>query len=181
MSRLLSIQPITVWFTGLSGAGKSTLAEHLQIALSNTGRTVVVLDGDVIRKGISRDLGFDAPSRTENLRRIAHIAKLLNEQGIDVICAAISPLTCDRSLAQSIIGSDAYFEIYVSTPLETCEQRDPKGLYKLARAGKIEQFTGISAPYEIPLDTLTINTATITVSDAVQNIMTSLQSFLNFR
>ncbi|MES2207129.1 MAG: adenylyl-sulfate kinase [Pseudomonadota bacterium] len=177
-SLFYSASPFTVWFTGLSGAGKSTLAEKLQSTLSDKGRIAMILDGDVIRKGISQDLGFDASSRAENLRRIAHMAKLLNRQGVDVICATISPLTSDRLLAQSIIGS-SYIEIYVSTPLETCEQRDPKGLYKLARAGKIKEFTGISAPYDPPLDAININTVTTTASEAIQNIIRALDPFLN--
>lgn len=166
----------TVWFTGLSGAGKSTLAEALRLKLLAQGRQVVVLDGDVVRKGVSNDLGFDAASRTENLRRVACIAKLLNEQGIFVICATISPLESDRDSASTIIGSDAYAEIYVSTPLAVCEQRDPKGLYRLARSGKIENFTGISAPYEEPLESsMVVNTAETSLGDSVQNIIEALR------
>jgi len=173
-SSSITAQPLTIWFTGLSGAGKSTLAEQLHSTLSNQGHAVVILDGDIVRKGVSNDLGFDAASRTENLRRIAHIAKLLNDQGLHVICATISPLESDRALAQTIIGPDAYVEIYVSTPLEICEQRDPKGLYKLARSGKIEHFTGISAPYEIPSTSMAINTSETTPAEAIQKIMTKL-------
>jgi adenylylsulfate kinase len=154
---------MTFWLTGLSGSGKSTLAHRLRERLIAHNVVSVLLDGDVVRTGISNDLGYDAASRTENLRRIACMAQLLNAQGVMVICATISPLESDRAMARTIIGSDRFKELYVSTPLHVCEERDPKGLYRRARAGEIPNFTGISAVYEVPshpdrvLDTVTMS------------------------
>jgi bifunctional enzyme CysN/CysC len=154
------------WLTGLSGAGKSTLAMAAQRELFNRGRQVVVLDGDNLRHGLNRDLGFSAADRLENIRRIAEVAKLMANAGQIVIVSAISPLKRHRDLARSIIGAD-FHEIHVHADLATCESRDPKGLYERARAGKIAEFTGISAPYEIPAQpALAIDTATLPLQDA---------------
>lgn len=139
----------TIWFTGLSGAGKSTLANALEKRLAALGKHTMLLDGDNIRMGLNRNLGFSETDRIENIRRIAEVAKLMNEAGLIVLTAFISPFANDRRRAKEIIG-DAFTEVYVSTPLEECASRDVKGLYAAAKAGKIEQFTGISSPYEVP-------------------------------
>ena len=139
----------TIWFTGLSGSGKSTLANALEKRLAALGKHTMLLDGDNIRMGLNRNLGFSETDRIENIRRIAEVAKLMNEAGLIVLTAFISPFANDRRRAKEIIG-DAFTEVYVSTPLEECASRDVKGLYAAAKAGKIEQFTGISSPYEVP-------------------------------
>jgi adenylylsulfate kinase len=141
----------TVWLTGLSGAGKSTLACALEGRLIGAGRMAYVLDGDNLRLHLNRDLGFSPSERQENIRRSAEVARLMNDAGLIVICAFISPLRSDREMARQIIGADNFVETYISTPCTVCEERDPKGLYKKARAGLIPEFTGISAPYEVPL------------------------------
>ena len=139
-----------LWFTGLSGSGKSTLANATEHQLHKLGYKTMVLDGDNIRMGLCKDLGFSDADRKENIRRIAEVAKLFAESGTIVLTAFISPFIADRDEARSIIGDD-FIEIFVDTPLEICEQRDPKGLYKRARAGHIKGFTGIDSPYEAPL------------------------------
>lgn len=140
----------TLWLTGLSGAGKSTLAEAAATALQAQGRACTVLDGDVLRRGLCRDLGYSAADRQENQRRIAEVARLLNQAGLVVIVAVIAPSAADRAMARDIIGT-AWREVHVATPLTVCEQRDPKGLYRRARAGELAQFTGVSAGYDVPL------------------------------
>ncbi len=155
-----------LWLTGLSGAGKSTLAMAAQTALFSRGRQVAVLDGDNLRHGLNRDLGFSAEDRSENIRRLAEVAKLMTENGLIVIVSAISPLREHRDLARAIVGA-GYYEVHVQADLATCEGRDPKGLYKRARAGEIAQFTGISAPYEAPLQpALAIDTARLSLVNA---------------
>jgi adenylyl-sulfate kinase len=152
----------TMWMTGLSGAGKSTLAQELC-----NGNTVV-LDGDVVRTGLCKDLGFSDADRAENIRRIAEVAKLMNLAGLNVIVACISPFAADRAKAKTIIGADNFIELYLSASLETCEKRDVKGLYAKVRSGNLSNFTGISAPYEAPLHAdITIDTANYTINDAV--------------
>lgn len=148
-----------LWFTGLSGSGKSTIAELLERQLYTEGKVVKVLDGDNIRAGINNNLGFSEADRTENIRRIAEVAKLFVDMGVVVICSFISPTRAIRAQAQTIIGAEDFVEIYVDTPLEVCEARDVKGLYGKARRGEIKNFTGIDAPYEAPLQpSLTIPT-----------------------
>lgn len=144
-------RPATIWLTGLSGAGKSTLACALERRLLQAGRSACVLDGDNLRHGLNSDLGFSAQDRKENIRRSAEVARLMNDAGLIVLCAFISPLRTDRDMARRIIGDARFVEIHVSTPRSVCEERDPKGLYKKARAGLIPEFTGVSAPYEAPL------------------------------
>jgi len=144
--------PRVLWLTGLSGAGKSTLATALHRRLVDAGRQAVVLDGDVVRAGLCRGLGFSPEDRRENIRRVAEVAKLMREAGLVVICALISPLRDDRAMARDIVGAASFREVYVATPLEVCERRDPKGLYRNARAQSLTQFTGVSAPYEEPLE-----------------------------
>lgn len=140
----------TVWFTGLSGSGKSTLASLLEKQLFEEGRQVYILDGDNIRTGLNKDLDFTDEGRKENIRRIAEVARLFNDAGVVVLTAFISPFREDRELARSIIGSDHFIEAWVNTPLEVCEARDVKGLYKKARNGEIRHFTGIDSPFEAP-------------------------------
>ncbi len=148
---LLGQKPVTLWFTGLSASGKSTIGFALENELINQGHACYVLDGDNIRHGINRDLGFSPADRKENIRRIAEIAKLMNDAGLIVITAFISPYREDRDAARKIIGEDNFFEVYVDTPIEECRKRDPKGLYKKADAGEIPEFTGVNSPYEPPV------------------------------
>ncbi len=148
---LLRQQPATVWLTGLSGAGKSTLAYALEARLIADGHPCVVLDGDNIRHGLNQDLGFSPRDRSENIRRVAEVARLFNEAGLIVITAFISPYRADRDLARRIIGDDHFIETWLDAPLQECERRDPKGLYAKARAGQLPDFTGVSAPYEAPV------------------------------
>ncbi|MDT8390946.1 MAG: sulfate adenylyltransferase subunit CysN [Lentisphaeria bacterium] len=140
-----------VWLTGLSGSGKSTIAQELEKQLTAHGRLAFILDGDNIRHGLNRDLGFSAEDRTENIRRVAEVAKLMCDAGVIVITAFISPLISDRDNARTIVGAERFTEVFIDTPIDICERRDPKGLYKKARTGDIPQFTGVSAPYEPPV------------------------------
>lgn len=148
-----------IWLTGLSGAGKSTLAKALMQEFEKLEIPVVLLDGDIIRRGLSNDLGFTIAERKENIRRVAEIAKLLVDSGVHAICPLISPTIELRMMAKSIIGLKNFIEIYVDTPLGTCIERDAKGLYIKALKGEIENFTGIGSPYEAPTSPdLNINT-----------------------
>ena len=140
----------TWWLTGLSGAGKSTLARSLATALRGRQQPVCVIDGDELRAGLCQDLGFDTASRAENVRRAAHMARLLNDNGVHAVVALISPDTDARALAYTTIGRGRCVEVHVNTPLAVCEQRDPKGLYARARAAQLAQMTGVQAPYEPP-------------------------------
>ena len=172
---LLNQQGATLWLTGLSGSGKSTIARQLERELIDMGHACYILDGDNVRHGLNRDLGFSAEDRTENLRRIAEVARLFNDAGIIVITAFISPTVEDRKGAREIIG-DGFVEVFVDTPLDVCEQRDPKGLYKKARAGEIQQFTGISAPYEAPTEPeISLKTADMPVEASVDAIVAKLR------
>ena len=166
---ILKQSPKTIWFTGLSASGKSTLAFALEAELIRQGHLCYVLDGDNIRHGLSNNLSFTREDRTENIRRIAEVAKLMNDAGLIVISAFISPFLQDRKMAQDIIGKDLFREVYVSTSINVCETRDPKGLYKKARAGAIVNFTGVGSPYEPPLNpSLSINTSKIDLSAATK-------------
>jgi adenylylsulfate kinase len=169
---LLGQTALTIWFTGLSASGKSTLAFALERALYVAGKICYVLDGDNFRHGLSRDLGFSDLDRTENIRRTAEVAKLMNDAGLIVITAFISPLRADREIAKAIIGDKQYLEIYVSTSIEVCESRDPKGLYEKARIGLVKEFTGVSAPYEPPENpTLTLDTDIISKEMSLEAIL----------
>jgi bifunctional enzyme CysN/CysC len=148
--RLLGQTPVTIWLTGLSGSGKSTIAYGVEARLIAQGHACAVLDGDNMRHGLNRDLGFAPEDRAENIRRVAEVARLMNDAGLIVITSFISPYAADRSNARQIIGSERFIETYVDVPVEECERRDPKGLYAKARAGLIPDFTGVSAPYEPP-------------------------------
>jgi len=143
-------KPCILWFTGLSGSGKSTIANALEAKLHNNKNFTYLLDGDNIRHGLNSNLGFDDISRVENIRRVGEVAKLFVDSGQIVLTAFISPFRAYRELVRNLVEKDEFVEIFIDTPLEVCENRDPKGLYKKARAGKIENFTGINSPYEAP-------------------------------
>jgi bifunctional enzyme CysN/CysC len=143
-------KPCVLWLTGLSGAGKSTIADLVEQSLHRLGHHTIVLDGDNVRHGLNRDLGFTDEDRVENIRRVAEVAKLMVEAGLIVIVSFISPFRGERRMARDLVGKDEFIEIYVDTPLDVCETRDPKGLYKLARAGKLPNLTGIGSAYEPP-------------------------------
>jgi bifunctional enzyme CysN/CysC len=164
-----------IWFTGLSGSGKSTLANALEVALHHHSLHTYLLDGDNVRLGLNKDLSFSVDDRAENIRRIAELAKLMMDAGLIVITAFISPFQREREMACQLIGKDNFFMVYVNTPLEMCEQRDPKGLYKKARAGQITDMTGINSPYEAPVNPeFTINTSTGSASNLMASLISSL-------
>jgi adenylyl-sulfate kinase len=171
-TQLFRDAPRTLWLTGLSGAGKSTLAYGLESRLLQEGRPCYVLDGDNLRHGLNRNLGFSSADRSENIRRIAEVAHLMNRAGLIVIAALISPMEADRHMARDIIGKTLFYEIYVSTPVATCERRDPKGLYKRARAGDLLEFTGVSAPYQAPsCPAVTVDTTTAPIEQSIIKIL----------
>src|SRR5262245_30781493 len=151
---LLKQKGATIWFTGLSGSGKSTIAFTLEHALVQNGHLAYVLDGDNVRHGLNKNLGFSAPDREENIRRIGEVAKLFADAGVVVMTSFISPYREDRDAVRALHAAAGlpYVEIHVDTPIETCEQRDPKGLYKKARAGELKNFTGVDDPYEAPVN-----------------------------
>lgn len=168
----------TIWFTGLSGSGKSTLANEVEKRLVSMGKHTMLLDGDNVRMGLNNNLGFSDEDRVENIRRIAETAKLMNDAGLIVLTAFISPFKKDRRNANKIIGED-YIEVFVSTPLEECEKRDIKGLYKKARDGVIKEFTGISSPYEEPENpSITVDTTNRSLNESVDLVMKQLERFL---
>lgn len=168
-------QPRVIWLTGLSGAGKSTIADSLEQALVADGYHTYLLDGDNVRMGLCRDLGFSDADREENIRRIAEVARLFADAGLIVITAFISPFRRDRALARDIIGAETFIEVFVDTPLSECERRDPKGLYGKARAGMIKNFTGIDSAYERPeAADVRINTLDCDLGSAVLRIVERL-------
>ncbi|HUS23688.1 MAG TPA: adenylyl-sulfate kinase [Candidatus Binatia bacterium] len=153
-------KPCAIWLTGLSGSGKSTMANALEVRLFEQGHHSYLLDGDNVRMGLNKDLGFSDAERVENIRRIGEVAKLFVDAGLIVLTAFISPFKADRQLVRALFKPGEFVEVYVKAPLDVCETRDPKGLYKKARAGQIKQFTGIDSPYEAPdAAELTIDTA----------------------
>lgn len=169
-------QPKTIWMTGLSGSGKSTLANELEKRLVALGKHTMLLDGDNVRMGLNKNLGFKEADRIENIRRISEVAKLMNDAGLIVITSFISPYVRDRRKAKEIIGEDSFIEVYVSTPLEECEKRDVKGLYKKARAGEIPNFTGISSPYEVPEHPdVTIDTSSMPLEECVDALLKQIE------
>jgi adenylylsulfate kinase len=160
-----------IWFTGLSGSGKTTIAKGLEKLLFSKGFFVQVLDGDNVRTGISNNLGFSVEDRFENIRRISECAKLFLDAGIITICSFVSPTQKIRAIPEGIIGLDDFVEVYVNTPIEICEQRDVKGLYKKARAGEIKDFTGIDSPFEPPkAPALDLRTAEQTIEQSVDTV-----------
>ncbi|MEG1616888.1 MAG: adenylyl-sulfate kinase [Bacteroidales bacterium] len=167
--KLLGQKSKVIWFTGLSGSGKSTLAIALERELNQRGLLCYLLDGDNIRTGINNNLGFSEEDRTENIRRIAEVSKLFVDCGVITLAAFISPTNEIRGNAAQIIGEENFVEVFVSTPLEVCEQRDIKGLYKKARAGEIKNFTGISSPFEAPENpALSIDTSAYDMAKCVE-------------
>lgn len=160
------------WFTGLSGSGKSTIAHKVEKALFDEGRKAYVFDGDNVRHGLCGDLSFSREARAENIRRIAEVTKLFVENGIICMCAFITPLKSDRDRVRDIVGEGDFHEVYISCPVEVCEERDVKGYYKLAREGKIKNYTGISAPYEEPKNAdIVIRSDCTSIDDSVQQVL----------
>ncbi|WP_246693861.1 adenylyl-sulfate kinase [Methylobacterium sp. WL18] len=173
--RRLGQRPVIAWLTGLSGSGKSSIANAVDRKLTQAGRATMVLDGDNLRHGLNRDLGFTASDRIENIRRAAETAKLMAEAGVVTIVSLISPFREERAAARAIAGDIEFLEVFVDTPLGICEARDPKGLYERARSGKIPHFTGISAPYEAPAEPdLTLVTAGRGVAASAQPLVQTL-------
>lgn len=164
--------PVVIWMTGLSASGKSTIADALDIALQEQGRITAIIDGDSVRGGLCRDLGFTDSDRDENIRRVAEVARLMLEAGLIVIVALISPSSASRHFARSIIGNEFFVEVHVDAPLETAEKRDPKGLYKKARAGLIKNFTGIDSRYDVPVfPEVHLDTQALSVEQSVATIL----------
>ena len=165
-----------LWFTGLSGSGKSTLANAVNAALFERGLTTYVLDGDNVRHGLCKDLGFSDADREENIRRIGEVAKLFLDAGVIVLTAFVSPFRADRDKARDLVEEGDFFEIFCAADLEVCESRDPKGLYAKARSGVIKEFTGISSPYEAPdAPELKIDTGAEELADSVEMVIKALQ------
>jgi adenylylsulfate kinase len=174
--KLLRQRGVTVWLTGLSGSGKSTLAVAAERQLVSRGRLAYVLDGDNIRHGLNKNLGFGPADRTENIRRIGEVAKLFTDVGVIVFTSFISPYRADRDAVRGLMGDGDFIEVFVDASVETCEGRDVKGLYAKARAGQIPEFTGISAPYEAPLrPELVLDTNRQTVDESVGAILRHLE------
>jgi adenylylsulfate kinase len=177
-AQLLSQKGCTIWFTGMSGSGKSTLAFTLEHALVQAGRLAYVLDGDNIRHGLNKNLGFSAADREENIRRIGEVAKLFADAGLITMTSFISPYRKDRDLVRELHKAEnlPFIEVFVNTPIDTCEQRDPKGLYKKARAGQLKGFTGVDDPYEEPLSPeLKIDCTSTSPQDATILLVNYLQ------
>jgi adenylyl-sulfate kinase len=167
--------PAVVWLTGLSGSGKSTIAAALERRLLDKGFKAYLLDGDSIRSGLNKDLGFSEDDRKENIRRIGEVCKLMHDAGLIVITAFISPFSADRDFVRTLIPKHGFSEVYVNASLEACEKRDVKGLYQKARKGIISQFTGIDSPYEVPsCPDLTLNTETESEDRSVENVLNYL-------
>ena len=168
-------RPCIIWFTGLSGSGKSTIANALEQHLAAAGQHTYLLDGDNVRHGLNQDLGFTDEDRVENIRRVGEVAALFVDAGLIVIAAFISPFRSERELVRNLVDSDEFIEVYMSTPLATCEQRDPKGLYGRARAGLIRNFTGIDSAYQPPETAdLVLDTSSDDVQSCVSRLLTVL-------
>jgi adenylylsulfate kinase len=179
---LLNQRGLAVWMTGLSGSGKTTIAIALEQLLHERGHITQILDGDNIRVGINRDLGFSEADREENIRRIAEVTKLFVNCGIITINCFVSPTIALRNKAKEIIGSDDFVEVFINTPFDICEQRDVKGLYKKARAGEIKNFTGLDAPFEAPISYfIDITTADRSVEACAAQILQTIEPRINFR
>jgi adenylylsulfate kinase len=173
-SSLKTQKPCILWFTGLSGSGKSTIANAVEAKLNLTKKHTYLLDGDNIRTGLNHGLSFSDEDRVENIRRIGEVAKLFVDAGVIVLSAFISPFQEDRDRVRELVEEDEFIEVFIDTPLEVCESRDPKGLYKKARAGEIPDFTGISSPYEAPKN------AEITVKTNTKDIETCADEIINY-
>jgi bifunctional enzyme CysN/CysC len=169
-------KPCVVWFTGLSGAGKSTIANLVDAELLALGHHTCLLDGDNVRRGLNRDLGFTPEDRTENVRRLAEVARLMADAGLMVLVACISPTAAERQMARELVGTDEFVEVFVDTPLAVAEARDPKGLYKKARRGEVKDFTGIGSPYETPAHPdLRIDTTRVSARQACECVLERLR------
>lgn len=180
--RLLNQKPKLIWFTGLSGSGKSTLAIQLEAQLHALGFKTYLLDGDNVRAGLNKDLSFTDDGRIENIRRIGEVSKLMLDAGIVALSAFISPFDSDRRQVKAIVGAENYIEVFVDTPLEVCEQRDVKGLYKKARAGEVKNFTGIDSPYEEPKQAdITIRTHEMSVEESVERLLNVVLPRISFK
>ncbi len=167
--------PVVLWFTGLSGSGKSTVANAVESKLLSLGKHSYLLDGDNVRHGLNKDLGFSDDDRVENIRRIGEVAKLFVDSGAIVLTAFISPFVADREQVRDLMAEDQFLEVFIDTPLEVCEQRDPKGLYKKARAGEIKNFTGIDSEYEVPLSPeIHVKTAGKSVEECAEFVVAQL-------
>jgi adenylyl-sulfate kinase len=165
-----------VWLTGLSGSGKSTVAVAVEAALVAAGHAAYVLDGDNVRHGLNRDLGFAPEDRAENIRRVGEVAALFADAGLITLTAFISPYRADREAARAAVGAERFLEVFVDTPLEVCERRDPKQLYRRARAGEVGEFTGVSAPYEPPASpALALDTSALDAAACVERVVTLLR------
>jgi adenylylsulfate kinase len=170
--RLNGHRALAIWFTGLSGAGKSTIAHEVEKTLFDRGMRVKVFDGDNVRHGLCGDLSFSPEARAENTRRIAEMVKLFLENGTICLCAFISPLRSDRERVREIVGAEDFHEAFVSCPVGECERRDTKGYYRMAREGKIKNYTGVSAPYDAPLDPeLLLETEKMSIQDSVEAVV----------
>lgn len=168
-------KPVILWFTGLSGSGKSTVANAVESKLLSLGKHSYLLDGDNVRHGLNKDLGFSDHDRVENIRRIGEVAKLFVDFGAIVLTAFISPFISDRSQVRELIGENQFLEVFIDTPLEVCEQRDPKGLYKKARAGQIKHFTGIDSEYQAPVNPeIHVKTAELPIDACAEYIVEQL-------
>lgn len=175
-SELKQQRPVVLWFTGLSGSGKSTVANAVERKLHQLKKHSYLLDGDNVRHGLNKDLGFGNEARVENIRRIGEVAKLFADAGMIVLTAFISPFITDRAQAKSLLPEGQFLEVFIDTPLAVCEQRDPKGLYKKARAGEIKHFTGIDSSYEAPLASdIHIHTAEKSVDECASEVIQALQ------
>ena len=168
-------KPCLIWFTGLSGSGKSTIANALDLALHNRGYHTFLMDGDNVRHGLCKDLAFSDHDREENIRRVGEVCKLFADAGLIVMSAFISPFTSDRRLVRKLFPAGEFIEVFMNTPIETCESRDPKGLYQKARSGQIKDFTGIDSPYELPPHPeLCLDTSRMSVIDCVEGLIAYL-------
>ncbi|WP_115719763.1 adenylyl-sulfate kinase [Gallaecimonas mangrovi] len=176
-AKALGQKPLVLWFTGLSGAGKSTLANGVEQALAAGGKHSYLLDGDNVRHGLCSDLGFSDNDRTENLRRVGEVANLMVDAGLIVLAAFVSPFASDRQMIRDRLPQGRFFEIYVEASLDTCESRDPKGLYAKARRGEIKHMTGLDSPFDVPTaPDLVVNTQALSPEQAVEKVLNWLQS-----
>ncbi|WP_341582291.1 adenylyl-sulfate kinase [Marinobacter metalliresistant] len=168
-------KPCLLWFTGLSGSGKSTIANALDVALHKRGYHTFLLDGDNVRHGLCKDLGFSDDDREENIRRVGEVCKLFADAGLIVMSAFISPFTSDRRLVRKLFPAGEFIEVFMDAPLATCEERDPKGLYQKARSGEIKHFTGIDSPYEVPAHPeIRLDTSRHSVEECVDSLIAYL-------
>lgn len=169
-------KPVILWFTGFSGSGKSTVAGALESALHQQGVHTYLLDGDNVRHGLCKDLGFSDEDRVENIRRVGELSKLMVDAGLVVLTAFISPFQAERDMVRNLVGDGEFIEVFLDTPLDVCEQRDPKGLYKKARTGEIKHFTGIDSDYQVPVDPeIRIDTSANSLEQSVQQLVAYLK------